>query len=110
MNESGKTNILEALAKVNYFNNDKSFQFDKMHDYPRKEYKKLKDDGDIPKAITCFYTISKDIQDDINIDLRVNEFSIEKFSYTKYYNNDGIYNGIDIDNKKFIELYFKDFK
>lgn len=111
MNESGKTNILEALSKVNYFNNDdKSFQFDKMHDYPRKEYKKLKDDGDIPKAITCFYTISKDMQNSIKEDLRVNEFSIEKFSYTKDYNNNGVYAEIDIDNKKFIELYFKDFK
>lgn len=109
MNESGKTNILEALAKVNYFNDDKSFQFDKTLDYPRKEYKKLKNDGDMPKAITCFYIISKDMQNSIKESLRVNEFSIEKFSYTKYYNNNGVYAGIDIDNKKFIELYFKDF-
>lgn len=109
MNESGKTNILEALAKVNYFKDDESFKFNKIHDYPRKEYKKLRDDGDMPKAITCFYKISKDIQDDINKGLRVDEFIIEKFSYTKYYNNNGIYEGIDIDNKKFIELYFKDF-
>lgn len=110
MNESGKTNILEALAKVNYFKDDESFKFNKIHDYPRKEYKKLRDDGDMPKAITCFYKISKDMQYDINEDLKVDEFIIEKFSYTKYYDNSDIYEGIDIDNKKFIELYFKDFK
>lgn len=52
MNESGKTNILEVLAKVNYFNNDKSFQFDKTHDYPRKELKQIKDE--FPHAVTCF--------------------------------------------------------
>lgn len=26
MNESGKTNVLEALAKVNYFNSDEEFK------------------------------------------------------------------------------------
>ena len=107
MNESGKTNILEALAKVNYFNDDKSFQFDKIHDYPRKELKQIKDE--FPYAVTCFYAISEELQERIYDDLKVREFYIEKFSYTKYYNNNGVYAGIDIDNKKFIELYFKDF-
>lgn len=49
------------------------------------------------------------MQEKIYNDLKVREFSIEKFSYTKYYNNNGVYAGIDIDNKKFIEPYFKDF-
>lgn len=107
MNESGKTNILEALAKVNYFNDDKSFQFDKTLDYPRKELKQIKDE--FPYAVTCFYAISEELQEKIYNDLKVREFSIEKFSYTKDYNNNGVYEGIDVDNKKFIELYFKDF-
>ena len=108
MNESGKTNILEALAKVNYFNDDKSFQFDKIHDYPRKELKQIKDE--FPHAVTCFYAISEELQKEIYDNLRIDKFSIEKFSYTKDYNNNGVYAGIDIDNKKFIELYFKNFK
>lgn len=108
MNESGKTNILEVLAKVNYFNNDKSFQFDKTHDYPRKELKQIKDE--FPHAVTCFYAISEELQKEIDDNLRIDKFSIEKFSYTKDYNNNGVYAGIDIDNKKFIELYFKNFK
>ena len=108
MNESGKTNILEVLAKVNYFNNDKSFQFDKTHDYPRKELKQIKDE--FPHAVTCFYAISEELQKEIYDNLRIDKFSIEKFSYTKDYNNNGVYAGIDIDNKKFIELYFKNFK
>lgn len=107
MNESGKTNILEALAKVNYFNDDKSFQFDKTLDYPRKELKQFK--NEFPSALTCFYAISEEFQEKIYDDLKIREFSIERFSYTKYYNNNGVYAGIDIDNKKFIELYFKDF-
>lgn len=39
-NESGKTAFLEALSKFNYFDDvDKSFVFDKSHDYPRNELK-----------------------------------------------------------------------
>ncbi|MGX3044141.1 ATP-dependent nuclease [Helicobacter sp. T3_23-1056] len=107
MNESGKTNILEALAKVNYFNDDKSFQFDKTHDYPRKELKQNK--NEFPVAVTCFYSVSKKLQKEIYDNLRIDKFSIEKFSYTKDYNNNVSYDGINIDDKEFIEQYLKDF-
>ena len=36
MNESGKTALLEALAKVNYFQEDQKFKYDIDLDYPRK--------------------------------------------------------------------------
>ena len=36
-NESGKTAILEAIAKTNYFSDDGEFKFNPTHDYPRKE-------------------------------------------------------------------------
>jgi recombinational DNA repair ATPase RecF len=39
MNESGKTSLLEALAKVNYFEDDKDFKFNMIRDYPRKQKK-----------------------------------------------------------------------
>lgn len=41
MNESGKTSILEALAKANYFSKDEGFVFNVTHDYPRKEKKRM---------------------------------------------------------------------
>ena len=34
-NESGKTALLEALAKSNYFEDNAEFKFDKDLDYPR---------------------------------------------------------------------------
>lgn len=40
MNESGKTSILEAIAKTNYFQKDNSFVFNTTSDYPRKEKKR----------------------------------------------------------------------
>ena len=42
MNESGKTSILEALAKVNYFEDDDDFKFNMTHDFPRKQKKQWK--------------------------------------------------------------------
>lgn len=52
-NESGKTALLEVLAKSNYFEDNKDFKFDKALDYPRKEYAKLSDEN--PKALKCEY-------------------------------------------------------
>ena len=87
MNESGKTSILEALAKVNYFEDDENFQFNTTHDYPRKEVKKLKKTGDDPQAVTCHYKISDNLKKEINDDLGVDIFSVDKISYTKKYSN-----------------------
>lgn len=32
MNESGKTSVLESIAKTNYFQSDKKFKFNLTHD------------------------------------------------------------------------------
>ena len=107
MNESGKTSILEALAKVNYFDDDENFVFNTTHDYPRKEVKTLKKAGSDPKAVTCHYKISDDLKENINEDLGVDIFDINEISYTKKYSNKGSYSGINIDNSKFLELWFE---
>ena len=55
-NESGKTALLEALAKSNYFENNSEFKFNKDLDYPRSELIKARSQN--PKAITCFYELT----------------------------------------------------
>jgi predicted ATP-dependent endonuclease of OLD family len=42
MNESGKTAVLEAIAKTNYFTSDDEYKFNETQDYPRKEWKSIK--------------------------------------------------------------------
>ena len=56
MNESGKTSVLEAIAKSNYFVEDDNFKFNVTHDYPRLEKKELSKSGENPIAIfvPCF--------------------------------------------------------
>ena len=62
MNESGKTSLLEALAKVNYFDeDDDSFKFNMTHDFPRKQKKAVEKSGETPIAVTLNYILSDDI-------------------------------------------------
>ena len=55
-NESGKTALLEALAKSNYFEDNADFQFNKDLDYPRSELIKAKHEN--PAVLTCEYELS----------------------------------------------------
>ena len=63
MNESGKTSILECLAKTNYFETDEKFKFNQTLDYPRKELKSINKSDENPNAIICRYKLSKQLID-----------------------------------------------
>lgn len=63
MNESGKTSILECLAKTNYFETDEKFKFNQTLDYPRKELKSINKSDENPNAIICRYKLSKKLID-----------------------------------------------
>ncbi|MFA7021254.1 AAA family ATPase [Aliarcobacter sp.] len=104
MNESGKTSILEALAKVNYFTDDDSFSFNITHDYPRREVKKLKKADDDPEAVTCYYNLTEEFKKKVNSILGCEIFNINEISYTKKYSNKSSYTGLTVDNNKFLEL------
>lgn len=84
-NESGKTALLEALAKSNYFEDNPEFQFDKDLDYPRSELTKVRTEN--PKVITCEYELSdKDVKsvEDVFAEGIIPQHSI---SVTSYYDN-----------------------
>lgn len=55
-NESGKTALLEALAKSKYFEDNAEFRFNKDLDYPRSELIRVRDKN--PDVITCEYELS----------------------------------------------------
>ncbi len=57
MNESGKTSVLECLAKTNYFEVDSKFKFNQTLDYPRKEKKAIDKSGQDPTAIISTYEL-----------------------------------------------------
>lgn len=103
MNESGKTSVLESIAKTNYFQNDKKFKFNKTHDFPRREKKNMDKSGIMPKAITCVYSIDSEIQEKVESKVGQNVFSLEELSITTKYQNKGYWNNMEADFPKFIE-------
>ena len=117
-NESGKTAILEAIAKSNYLDDDPGFKFDVTTDYPRKEKKKFDKSGKDVDVIVCTYEISKDFQKEIQEDVGPKTFTISEFTYTRKYRTDhGQFGQISVNSKAFLEYKFqqnkikdKDFK
>lgn len=103
MNESGKTSALEAIAKTNYFQEDKAFKFSLTHDYPRKEKKKIDKSSEDPEAITCTYEMDASLVSKIESDLGKDCVKTKIFSVTAKYGNGNTWTTGFIDKRKFIE-------
>lgn len=57
-NEAGKTSVLEALAKANYYNGqDGRFRYNEIYDYPRRRRRELEQAEKLPAAVTCRYAV-----------------------------------------------------
>ena len=84
-NESGKTALLEALAKSNYFEDNVDFQFDKDLDYPRSELIKVRTEN--PKVLTCEYELSDEDVKSVEEFFAEGILSKKRFSVTSYYDN-----------------------
>lgn len=100
-NESGKTAILEAIAKTNYFSNDEDFKFNSTHDYPRKEKKKYDKLGEIGKAISCTYQLSEDEISEIEKDIGKNVVDSWDFTVTTKYDNSRTISNLKINLDNF---------
>jgi len=107
MNESGKTSLLEVLAKTNYFEKDKKFEFNMTHDYPRKEKKKKEKSGEPADAITCYFTIEETLLNKIDSDIGAEVFTQTDFSKTHFYNRKTTISGITTNLSKFIDAKTK---
>ena len=108
MNESGKTAALEALAKTNYFQKDDNFKFDVIHDYPRRLKKQYDKIGDDEPAVTSQYSISKELQDEINKVIGNKVFTGQTFKRIITFNNKATILGIDPDLTSFLKNKFKE--
>lgn len=101
MNESGKTSLLEALAKVNYFDsNDTDYKFNMTHDYPRKQKKAAEKKGQPIEAVELYYEMDDSLRQTIEKDVLL-KFK-KTFSYKKKYDNGAILNIEMLDTSAFI--------
>lgn len=94
-NESGKTALLEALAKSNYFEDNADFQFDKDLDYPRSELTKVRTEN--PQVLTCEYELSDEDVKSVEDVFAKGIISKQSFSVTSYYDNTRTTTGFSTD-------------
>ena len=102
MNESGKTSILQALAKTNYFENDPEFRFNATHDFPRKEKKRLDKSGKTAKAVTCIFGISPELRSVCEDDLGPGVFTADEVATSIDYENKTTWGQLEVDSDRFI--------
>lgn len=106
-NESGKTALLEALAKSNYFEDNAEFKFSKDLDYPRGELTKVRNEN--PEAITCEYELSDEDIQKIEDDFESEIIQKQIFSVTSYYDNTRTTTGVSVDFSVFKDWLIKTF-
>lgn len=108
-NESGKTALLEALAKFNYFDSeDTDFDFNSTNDYPRgmlKKYQQEYPDDDF-QVITCTFELSEELLKQISDDIGKDVYTDKTIKIARKYNNGMTYT-ISADTKKFIENFIQ---
>lgn len=111
-NESGKTALLEAMAKFNYFDpKDKTFTFNSTNDYPRGELKRYQqeypnEDFDV---ITCTFELSDDLLNQISEDVGKEVFTSKSIIVAKTYNNIKRFYNVSTNTKKFIEQFLQNY-
>ena len=111
-NESGKTALLEAMAKFNYFDpKDKTFTFNSTNDYPRGELKRYQqeysnEDFDV---ITCTFELSDDLLNQISEDVGKDVFTSKSIIVAKTYNNSKKFYNISINIKNFIKQFLHNY-
>jgi predicted ATPase len=102
MNESGKTSILQALAKTRYFTKDAAFRFNPTHDFPRKEKKRMDKSGETPKAVTCTYGIAEELVGAIAKDIGPDVFTPDDIIQHVLYDNRTIWTPPVVDANAFV--------
>jgi len=105
MNESGKTSVLECLAKTNYFERDDKFRFNQTLDYPRKEKKLIDKSKESPEAIKCTYELDEQAIKYIQYFIGEGAWAGSKeIVITTKYDGSKLITGVKVDFDKFLEL------
>ena len=98
-NESGKTALLEALAKTRYFETNPEFRFVQDLDYPRSGFAGVR--GTNPKVVTCYYELSMDEMLAVDTIFTPGVVSIDHLAITTFYDNTVQVEGISVNMAAF---------
>lgn len=108
-NESGKTAFLEAIAKVNYFEDDENFKLNVISDFPRKELAEYKRKNLPETAIFCVFEIPNNLLSLIEEDLGEGVFTLSQFEYTIGYNQSYCFSNLRADEKLYLQTLYNKF-
>lgn len=103
MNESGKTAVLEAIAKTHHAYGDDFFRFDATHDYPRRFKKSMEKSGRNEEAVSCVYYITDSLYSIITQDIGEKVLKDRKVTRTVYYDNTSYWSIPDVDSQSFLD-------
>lgn len=107
-NESGKTALLESLAKSNYFEANNEFKYNKDLDYPRSELIKAKNEN--PAVITCEYELLDEDVETLEQKYGTGIIPNKIFSITSYYDNTRTTTGVTVSFEVFRNWLISTFK
>ena len=106
-NESGKTAILEAIAKSNPFPGQE-LQLDMKHDYPKDEYQQFKRSKSGSNAIECTYQLSEELLEEIGQDIGPDTFNTREVTpEVSYSNPEPYYFTIHTQEEYFFDFLFE---
>lgn len=111
MNESGKTAILEAMAKSRYFEKDSDFTFNLQNDYPRKELVKFqrKQAPSDQEVVICTYLIDENTIQSIEESLGEGILLYDEFYIRTFYEGLSTVGNIAINLDKFKDFLIDQF-
>ena len=101
-NESGKTAILEALAKFNYFEENDNFKFNPTFDYPKSEFIDYQRSNQKVDVIECIFEIDEPLKRVIESDCGKGVLVKNSFKYAKNYSQGGTYSEYSVSFSAFV--------
>ena len=109
LNESGKTAFLEILAKINFFDKDSSFQFNKLTDFPRHLLKAYEGKIDDLEVAVCKFEITDELAELISKDVGEGTLADDHFYFGAKYNNWQVWRDFEVDVKAFLRFNLREY-
>ncbi len=106
-NESGKTAFLEAVAKINYFENNPFFKLNVIGDYPRNELIRFKNSGEDTEALRCDFELSKEMLQVVEYDLGKDVLQSKSFTYGISFMGKTHWFGLKVNERKFLDQFYQ---
>jgi predicted ATP-dependent endonuclease of OLD family len=104
MNESGKTAFLEVLAKINFFDQNSSFHFNPLSDFPRHELKQYEGKIDELEVAVCKFEIKEKLSELIANDIGEETLPENFFYFGAKYNNWQVWKDFPVDVQAFLKF------